>query len=79
MDWLDPQQDVVRQGVQGGGGERGKIVRVGGGEQGVLVIVNIHRTFWWMTERQHVSHFTLSITRIFNLKQNCLSRTSSFS
>lgn len=48
MDWLDPQQDVVRQGVQGGGGERGKSVRVGGGEQGVLVIVKIHRTFWWI-------------------------------
>lgn len=45
VDWLDPQQGVVRQGVQGGGGGRGKRGRVGG-EHGVVIFVKIHGTFW---------------------------------
>lgn len=44
MDRLHPQQGVVRQGVQGGGGgwgERGKV----GGEHGVVVVFKVHRSF----------------------------------
>ncbi len=44
VDWLDPQQGIVRQGVQGGGGGRGKRGRVGG-EHGVIIVVEIHGTF----------------------------------
>lgn len=44
VDRSDPQQGVVRQGVQGGGGGRGER---GGtrGEHGVVVFVKVHGAF----------------------------------
>ena len=58
VDGLDPQQGVVREGVQGGGGGRRK--RGGsGGEHGVVVLIKVHGSFWETTETQHFS-FTAS-------------------
>lgn len=44
VDRLHPQQGVVRQGVQGGGGGWGEGGRVGG-EHGVLIVFKVHGSF----------------------------------
>lgn len=67
VDWLHPQQGIVRQGVQGGGGGWGKRGRVGG-EHGVVVFFKVHRSFWENTKK-HVSQFySLAIDPNYFLK-----------
>lgn len=62
--WLDPQQGVVRQRLQGGGGGWGEGGMVGG-EYGVVVFLIIHAGFWEMTQKQNNVNPTSSTRSLF--------------